>query len=449
LLSKTYIFAQCGNIPLIIKLLLNLLKCYIYFKKVYLRHHCCLQLSLIKYMLNNKPPVPKHESDRILELSKLDLDYSTLEDNFKYLTRLAAKITGKPIALINLIDSFTQWTISNHGFPLKSMPREDSVCQYTIAGDHNYFEVKNLLQDERFKDKPYVSPPDGLRYYMGVPLKSEDGNSIGALCVVDMQVSELSAEQIDFLEIIADEIVNRLYELKRTHQLFNKFTAAQEEHKTLARNIREPLAGIIGILQVIIEDAGNTKIDGEVLQYIKLIEKSSNSILNLTDAVLDTDEERHLNKDQGDLIWLKTTIETLYMPLCLQKNIGFKINVSTRTERIPFSKNKLVQITGNLITYAIRSIPDFENITLDLILKVEASQNVLCINLSFLDSGTDIINKVFDKTGLSASEQKNTGVQALVLVQKMIESLNGQIETSIMPGTKRVFNIIIPQNQPK
>jgi hypothetical protein len=75
-----------------------------------------------------KAPFPENEMDRLLSLSEFDLDYDNLEDNFKDLTRLAAKVAGTEISLINLIDSFTQWTISSHGLDIAQMPREESVC---------------------------------------------------------------------------------------------------------------------------------------------------------------------------------------------------------------------------------------------------------------------------------------------------------------------------------
>jgi hypothetical protein len=395
-------------------------------------------------MLNNFSPMPPQESKRILELSALDLNYSSLEDEFKDLTKLAAKLTGKPIALINLIDSFTQWTISNHGFPLNSMAREDSVCQYTIANDSDVFEVRDLLKDERFKDKPYVNAPDGLRYYLGVQLKGEDGSPVGALCVSDTRVDELTADQIDHLKIIASEIVKRLYQLKKTHQLFNKYTGAQEESKVLARNIREPLAGIIGILQVIIEDAPHTKINGDVLQYIQLIQRSSNSILGLTDAVLDSDEEKRLNEDQGDLVWLKTAIEALYLPSCKQKNIDLKINLSERTLSTPFYKSKLLQIAGNLTAYAIFNTQEAETISLDLSVKIGAAYNTLCIKIEYTPAKADAIDEVFKEDGNSIEEENNTQLQALLLIKKLVGSLNGKIETNITPTLKRAFEITLP-----
>lgn len=375
-------------------------------------------------MSNQVVPIPNNESERILELSTLDLDYSILENRFKDLTSLAAKLTGKPIALINLIDSYTQWTISNYGLPVKSVDRSDTVCQYTIANDDDFFEVKSLPADSRFSHLPYVNSSDGLRYYLGVQLKGENGNALGSLCVLDTEIGELAPEKVEILKIIATEIVSRLYDLKNTRQIINNVTEAQEETKTLARSIREPLAGIISILQVIIEDAPNTRLNDEVLQYIHLIQRSSNLILSLTDAVLDTDEEKVLNDSQGDLIWLKSSIEALYQPICKQKDIDLKISISERTQHIPFLKNKLLQIVGNLISIAISDTNTA--ITLDLTIKVDVAANYLIITLTYLPA--------IDNTNYSDKP-------IWLLIKQLVESFSGTIKTGISRSAERKFEI--------
>src|SRR6476469_1459946 len=100
----------------------------------------------------DKPVIPHNEMNRLLSLSEFDLDYDNLGENFKDLTLLAAKVAGTEISLINIIDSFTQWTVSSYGLDLKQMPREDSVCQYTILEDEG-FEVKDLSNDDRVNNK--------------------------------------------------------------------------------------------------------------------------------------------------------------------------------------------------------------------------------------------------------------------------------------------------------
>ena len=78
---------------------------------------------------------------------------------------LAAKIAGTKISLINLIDTYTQWTVANFGLPIEQMGRDESVCQYTILNNES-FEVKSLSSDDRFKDKFYVVDNPNLEYYL-------------------------------------------------------------------------------------------------------------------------------------------------------------------------------------------------------------------------------------------------------------------------------------------
>lgn len=86
-----------------------------------------------------------NEEERVWTLSQFDIDYLEISDSFKDLTRLAAKIAGTDISLINLIDSYTQWTIANYGLNIEQMPKEESVCQYTIKVPQR-FEVKSYLR---------------------------------------------------------------------------------------------------------------------------------------------------------------------------------------------------------------------------------------------------------------------------------------------------------------
>jgi len=397
-------------------------------------------------MLDIKPPVPEHELDRILDLSSLDLDYSELKDDLKNLTELAAKLTNSPISLVNLIDSFTQWSISSYGLDVTSMAREDSVCQHTIADVADYFEVKNLAEDVRFRDKFYVKGPHDLRYYLGVPLKSEDGFQIGALCVLNTKIEELSPEKVSILKIIASEIIKRLQLFKKLKNLSNNLTASQAERKTLAGDIREPLAGIISILQVII-DKGEDNSIGEVLELISLIQKSSNTMLNITDAILDSADERKLNAGQGDLLWLKQSLETLYMPQCRQRNIDLEVIISARTEKIPFLQNKLLQIAGTLIAYAIHLSPDFEKITVNLTLKVKVTGNIVIMAIEYFSTAhADAVDEMFSAAWNSDRASQTEGTRALTLVKELVNSISGEIDVNIIPGKSSVFNVSIPQN---
>lgn len=390
------------------------------------------------------PPVSESEPERLLDLSKLDLDYSAVANEFDDLTKLAAEVTGTSVSLINLIDSFTQWSISSHGISLASMPREDSVCQYTITTDEGFFEVKNLAEDDRFRDKSYVGDPEKLRYYMGVPIKGDNGSNIGALCVLDRDVMEVSPERTAMLKIIANGISRRLRLLKRINDLSVRLTSAEENHKTLARDIREPLAGIVSILQVILDKGIEMSAD-ECMELATLIQKSATTMLSITDAVLDIEEERTLNLDQGDLTWLKNSIETLYAPQCREKKIDFRVNISPRTQAIPFLKRNLLQILGNLVAYAIRHSAKASALTCDLTLKVNASDNELVMTIQYTDTDSSggMISKILNNSAEERTLEPRG--QALTLVKKLLSDLNGTIKLDASGGGAMLITVNIPQ----
>ncbi|MBC7652168.1 MAG: GAF domain-containing sensor histidine kinase, partial [Deinococcales bacterium] len=306
------------------------------------------------------PPIPFNENQRVLNLSEFDLDYSNLEDNFKDLCKLAAKVAGTDISMINMIDSYTQWTISNQGLPLSPMTREESVCQYTIV-ENNGFEVPDLSIDNRFNDKFYVAGYPNLKYYYGLPLKTIEGYNIGALCVLDTKTKELNPEKIELLKIIANEIVNRLNALQLIESLKGKVTDITEKQKRVVHDIRGPLSGIIGLAEIISKQGDANKMD-QVLEFIKMIHKSSHSILELANEILSIDDKLEVkvnapNTSEFNLITLKEKLLALYDLQAKNKNIDFNISINIEKGVIPFSKNKLLQIIGNLISNAIKFTP--------------------------------------------------------------------------------------------
>ncbi|WP_026464963.1 GAF domain-containing sensor histidine kinase [Adhaeribacter aquaticus] len=400
----------------------------------------------------SEPPIPENEFNRILDLSELDLDYTNLEKNFKDLTKLAAWVAGTDISLLNLIDSFTQWTISNYGLPIEQMPREESVCQYTIMEDDK-FEVQNLTLDDRFKDKPYVVDHPQVRYYFGVPLKTKNGNNIGALCVLDTNVKVLTPEKIEMLKVIADEIVNRLMALKAIQTLTHNVTETKEVNKRLAHDIRGPIGGIIGLAQIISEK-GDKNTLSEVLEFINLIQKSGNSLLELADEILNSEvkasqKNPELKDHELNLQLFKDKLEKLYLPQAKNKEIDFTVTLNPANGIVPFPKNKLLQITGNLISNAIKFTPPHGRVSTHLDIELGKETKTLFIEVS--DSGVGLTSKGIEDilSGSSSSSANGTkGEQGygfgLPLVKFLIDSFDGSMSITSSPGAGTSFRITLP-----
>lgn len=406
-------------------------------------------------MTNILPVIPENEMERLMSLVELDVDYSDHQHSFKDLAKLAAKVTGTKISLVNLIDSLTQWTISNYGMDVEQMLREDSVCQYTIM-EKDHFEVDDLSADERFKDKFYVNGDPNLRYYYGVPLKTVNGHQIGALCVLDYEQKSLDPEKIELMKIIADEVVTRLQTLKVMDNLKSKLLEAKQMQKKVAHDIRGPLGGIVGLAQIIRDQGYNNHMD-EVLEFITLIHKSGNSILDLAGEILETSKDKALpdrsktaDSNIFNLTVFKDKLIKLYSPQAKHKNIQFTVITTPLTENIALPKNKLLQIAGNLISNSMKFTPVGGHITVDLQLTTSGEQVVLYI--SVFDNGIGMneesIQAIMSENAVSTegtSGEKGYGF-GLSLVKHLVSSLNGTMQISSKVGEGTTFNIRLPQN---
>lgn len=392
-------------------------------------------------------PVPENEFERVLHLTDYNIDYSNLQDKFKDLAKLAASVAGTPISLVNLIDSYTQWTITNYGIDLEQMPIEESVCQYLVASDDSSLEVEDLSQDERFKEKFYVAGNEKLRYYYGIPLKS-DGYNIGALCVMDRKQRTLSPEKEELLRIVADEIVDRLKAYKAIESLRTTVKEVQATQNKVVHDIRGPLAGIIGLTEMISERGKENKIE-DVLELINLIHKSGKSILDLADGILSAEKKVSVlvQEHELELKSFKDQLEKLYIPQAISKDVKFEVNINPKSDGIPFPKNKLLQITGNLISNAIKFTSPQGLVKVDMDLWIDGGDKILKIVISDTGEGMSkekidsiISGKVSSETGTEGEKGFGFGMQ---LVKHLVDSLHGTLNITSSPDKGSMFEVIL------
>jgi hypothetical protein len=386
------------------------------------------RLYLHKKSFMSKSPIPENENERLLSLANLDLDYTDLEWYFKEIVALTSKITGMDISLINLIDPFTQWTIARHGLELDSLPREESVCQYTIMADIP-FEVSDLSADKRFQERSYVQGSPNLKYYLGIPLTTDKGINIGSLCVLDSELKAISSETKEILKLLAQEVVNKLKTYNTIATLKNKLRTAGNVQKKLAHDVRDPLAGIVGISEILLEQGCESK--EETLEYIGLINESSKLILDVTDEVLieEAEEEQSL-KGNFNLFTLNDKLEQLYHPFAKKKNIQLNFIIEPNKKYFPLPKSSVLQIAGTLISSAIQLLPPNETITTEIDINVQPEKNSLNIKIKGSASPLVLNDNALYK-------------QVKLLTVEMVNNLNGKLEFS-EETDEVLYTLILP-----
>lgn len=403
-------------------------------------------------ILNDLQLIPANEMERLIALNDLDLDYNNLEESLSDLTKLAAKIAGTKISLVNLIDHYTQWSVSSFGIDLDQMPRENSICQYLVYDhDKKDLEIENLAEDERFSDKNYVTNDPNLKYYYGIPLKLNEEICLGALCVLDTDYKKISPEKKEMLSIIAKDVVNRLRIYKAIEGLQKRVKETQKIKDKVAHDIRGPLGGIIGLAEIIQLQGDNNKLE-EVLEFISLIRKSSKSLLELADEILTLDydgkDEVKTNDVEFTLSTIKSKIQTMYEPQALTKNIKLEIDVDFPNAEVPVPKNKILQILGNLVSNSIKFTPIGGEIKLKLDLEIIGDEKLMIFEVEDSGEGIEeekiqnILNGEVTSTNGSMGE-KGYGF-GLNLVMHLVKSLNGKLDLKSKPGFGTTFKILIP-----
>ena len=106
------------------------------------------------------------------------------EARFDELVALAQRLFETESAVISVIDHDRQWHKARVGVAAPEIPRADSLCAYTIAGD-GPFVVEDAQKDQRFSQNPLVLGDSLIRFYAGFPIESPSGERIGSLCVFD------------------------------------------------------------------------------------------------------------------------------------------------------------------------------------------------------------------------------------------------------------------------
>lgn len=392
--------------------------------------------------------IPANETERLASLFELDLDYTALNDVFKDLSFLAAKIIGTEISLISFIDSYTQWIVSRFGLEVYQTPIDDTLCQFTLM-EEDHLEIEDLSKDQRFLSEDFIGEPMNLKYYFGIPLKSANGFNIGSLCVIDNKLhGKLSDEKIEQLKIIARQIIARINDASSIKSLQDQLRSQTDAYKKVAHDIRGPIGGIIGLADMITGDLDEFPKD-ELQNIIGMMGKSGQSVLDLADEILKSSLEKlNCTTEVFNLRIFKEKLDKLYQPQAFNKPINLEVEINIAFETISVKKDKLMQIVGNLISNAIKFTPNGGSIRVLLDLFLETNKKTLILEIR--DSGMGISQEAIDEIleGTAESSDGTVGEKGygfgLPMVRKLLNELNGEMNIESKIGQGSCFHIRIP-----
>ncbi|MCY0385750.1 sensor domain-containing phosphodiesterase [Robbsia sp. Bb-Pol-6] len=153
------------------------------------------------------PAALAHEAARLATLRDLRLLDTPQSEAFDRITRMASRLFGAPIAAISLTDGDRQWFKSHLGTAGRELPRHQAPCA-TVTDTSDLLVVEDLLTHPGFFDSPLALA--GIRFYAGAPLRTRDGYTLGAMCVLDHTPRTATADEMaalhDFAALVMSQI---------------------------------------------------------------------------------------------------------------------------------------------------------------------------------------------------------------------------------------------------
>jgi diguanylate cyclase (GGDEF)-like protein len=183
---------------------------------------------------------PAKETLRLSKLKSYNILDTLPEPAYDDITALAAHICQTPTALISLIDGDRQWFKAKVGLEASETPRHMAFCDRTIQ-QSEILVVEDARQDPRFNRNPLVTGEPYIRFYAGAPLITPDGHYLGSLCVIDYQPRQLTAEQLQGLQVLSRQVVAQM-------ELSLQATQLQVSNENLEQRVHERTFRLTSVL---------------------------------------------------------------------------------------------------------------------------------------------------------------------------------------------------------
>ena len=158
--------------------------------------------------------LPANESERLASLHNSQVLNEAWLSRYQEQIQQARSAFDTAYAQISWVDADWVYTPASTLLPLDAqtaqagLPRAHTVCQYLVQ-QNSALVIEDTLRDPRFADQQEFDHQK-VRFYAGVPLRDEDGMVLGSLCVMDNKPRDISAEDLDLLQDMADELMQTL-----------------------------------------------------------------------------------------------------------------------------------------------------------------------------------------------------------------------------------------------
>ena len=271
------------------------------------------------------PPGLLYEEKRLQALRRYDILDTLPESEYDDIVQLAAQLCSVPIALVSLVDRDRQWFKANVGLPgVRETERCVSFCTFAIEREH-MLVVEDASRDPRFAASPLVAGAPYIRFYAGAPILSEDGFTLGTLCVIDRQPRVLDEQQR-----------SNLLALKRQVELLLKLRLQVKQTEARNRQLFESSGDAVFLL----DEAGRIIEVNPVAE--RLLGRAAPALFHTSFEALAPEHEREPLRHSLQSLLSRGTLRLENLGLCSPRGERFALDVVASLQEVGSSRRLLL-----------------------------------------------------------------------------------------------------------
>lgn len=400
------------------------------------------------------------EDARLSALHQYEILDSGREEAFDRLARLAAAYMSVPIVTIALIDKERVWFKAAWGLNAQESERVGSFCAHTISTEGNLI-IEDTLLDARFSRLPQVLRGPKIRFYVGAPLRTASGFTIGSLCLMDRRPRTLSTDQLntleDLAEVVVDQMEFRLANIRLREARDNAEAATEAKSSFLANishELRTPMNSIIGMSHLALQ----TELSAKQRNHIEKVRISAENLLRILNDILDYSkiESGKLEIESTDF-GISDVMDHVANLLELKAEEK-AIELSLETDAsVPASLNgdplRLCQVLVNLGGNAIKFTPHGGQVKIHVAAEAAEEQSVV-LRCRCSDTGIgmtreqlDRLFQAFAQADTSTTRKYGGSGLGLSICKRLTDLMGGQIwaESEYGVGSTFFFTAVLRQ----
>jgi signal transduction histidine kinase len=348
-----------------------------------------------------------------------------------------------------------------------SLDMGDEDCVYSLHGTLTETVVKTgqtLCVEDANIHPEYGCPPEGYVSYLGVPLRTHQGEVIGTICSFCIEPRLFTLEEVRTVELFAERAATAIdnYYLYQQQREFNQILEAKVIERTEELRLaqaqlieRERLAAIGEFASTIVHEIRNPVTT--ILMGLNSFKKSATSerdkvrvslaleeaerLQNLLKEILLYAKPQTLQLEDLDIdeFMVKTLLSFDTMPEAEGRPIKYTSVIPS--VKILGDRDKLKQVLINLVRNACEAIAPGEIVTCKVERETDPSQICLSVHNGGTPMPEDLLPKLTQP--FCSGKPGGTGL-GLAIVKRIVDAHGGTllIQSNAIVGT--IIRIILP-----